>query len=75
MFSQISLMKFLRKAGVKIGDVIIIGILIIPSFIPLFVFSIEKENETTEDVSNMPSFKLMARKWIASIWIRSIINS
>ncbi|EMW6077525.1 NusG domain II-containing protein [Enterococcus faecium] len=49
MFSQISLMKFLRKAGVKIGDVIIIGILIITSFIPLFVFSIEKENETTED--------------------------
>ncbi|MFQ9333245.1 MAG: hypothetical protein ACLR2Q_05130, partial [Finegoldia magna] len=42
-------MKFLRKAGVKIGDVIIIGILIITSYIPLFVFSIEKENETTED--------------------------
>ncbi len=42
-------MKFLRKAGVKIGDVAIIGILIIPSFILLFVFSIEKENETTED--------------------------
>ena len=34
MFSQISLMKFLRKAGVKIGDVIIIGILIIPLLFP-----------------------------------------
>ena len=42
-------MKSLRKAGVKIGDVIIIGILIISSFIPLFVFSLEKKNNSTED--------------------------
>lgn len=42
-------MKSLRKAGVKIGDVIIIGILIISSFIPLFVFSLEKKNNSTKD--------------------------
>ena len=44
-------MKSLRKAGVKIGDVIIIGILIISSFIPLFVFSLEKKNNSTEDTT------------------------
>ncbi|AYQ24203.1 MULTISPECIES: NusG domain II-containing protein [Enterococcus] len=42
-------MKFVKN-GVKIGDIIIIGILIISSLVPLFVFFIEKENETTEDV-------------------------
>lgn len=42
-------MNFLKKAGVKIGDVIIIGILIISSFVPLFLFSLEKKNETTGD--------------------------
>lgn len=44
-------MRSLRKAGLKIGDVIIIGILIISSFIPLFVFSLEKKNNSTEDAT------------------------
>ena len=34
----------LGKIDMKIGDVIIIGILIISSFIPLFIFSLEKGN-------------------------------
>lgn len=49
-------MKSLRKAGVKIGDVIIIGILIISSFIPLFVFSLEKKNNSTEDATKYVVF-------------------
>ena len=35
------------KIGMKIVDVIILGILIISSFIPLFIFSLEKENQGT----------------------------
>lgn len=49
----------LGKIDMKIGDVIIIGILIISSFIPLFFLLLRRG---TKELLNMLLFELMARK-------------